>query len=262
MTNSLIQALAEAETNADVGGNEVDYVRWATEKFRNEDGSLNVEALARGKYESDVRFIPQLQQEKQGVLDELKTRESLQSFMQKWEQQRQGSTNSPVTTPSESPNNSNSSNTNPVDIQSILAQVDNHIVNRQREQIAQANVKQVRDALVSKWGAQSVTKLQAKAQELGVSTDFLFGVAQSSPKAFLELVLDKAPASPPVAPNSYVPPRNQSISQPVINTGGAHKTKKQWDNLRKTMNPVKYWSKETQMQYYADAAALGDKFDE
>lgn len=261
-TSNLFQALQEAETNAsNVDGTEIDYVSWAKSKFTGADGALDINALAKGKWESDMKFVPRILEENSEMRKEIETRVSLQDFMDKWESSRTSAPVSTSSTPASVESNATvtTKSLSTVDIEKL---VDEKLTKKQREQIARANVAQVTQALVEKWGTGHVEKLRTRAQTLGVNDQFLAEVAERSPKAFLELVLGGAPAAPN-APVSSIPPRSSTRTPhpTVVHTGttGGHKTKREWDEVRRT-SPQEYWKVSTQQQVIKDSNALGDEF--
>ena len=256
MTN-LLQSLENATTTS--APQDVDYVAWATEKFRTEDGTLDVAALAKGKYESDVNFIPRLTTELQDARKEAATRASLADFMDKWEQTRSVNTNTQVTPPGESQTQMSNQNTlTAADIERLAEEKWNK---KNQEAIAKSNIDKVTKTLTDKWGSGARGKLEEKAKSLNVGLDFLQSIAMRSPEAFLEIVLDKAPAAPPVAPGTFVPPKSNINSQATLNTNGSHKTRKQWNDERRKMRATEYWTPEVQNAILNDKIALGADFD-
>ena len=139
--------------------------------------------------------------------------------------------------------------------------VEAKLTKTQREQIAQSNFKSVQEVLRKAYGDQAALRVKARTEELGLSVDDATAMAAKTPKAFLELVLDKAPASPPSAPGSYIPPRNNINPSATLNTNGQHKTRKQWNDARRSMKAAEYWTPDVQNAILADMNALGDKFD-
>lgn len=259
MTN-LLQSLEATPVTPEAPTGNVDYVAWATEKFRQPDGTLDVAALARGKWESDINFVPRVLTELQEARKEAQTRASLEDFIEDYKAGRNVQTNTSGTPPVESPAQ-NSSQTAPTTLADIVKQVEQNLSQKQAEQQAQKNIDISTKALQAKWGAQARDKVIAKAQELEMSVDALTSIAARSPKAFQELVFDKAPAAPPVPAGQYVPPRSNTNANTVLNTAGA-KTRKQWNDMRRTMSANKYWTPEVQDQILADKTALGSKFDQ
>lgn len=254
MTN-LLQALETPQTPQ--GESNVDYVAWATEKFKTEGGELDVAALARGKWESDTSYVPKLLNELQEARKDAQTKASLEDFIDEYRNsQRTAQPNTPVISPVESqPNNSSISE---ADIERL---VETKFTNKQREQIAQANIKSVRDDLTSKWGSGASEKYKARAKELEMSEDQLTNLAIQSPKAAINLLLGSTPASPPIAPGSYIPPRNNINPGSTLNTNGQHKTRRQWNEARRSMKASEYWTPDVQNAILADMTALGDRFD-
>lgn len=259
MTTNIFQALQEHETNTPAE-HEIDYVSWAKDKFKTPEGELDLTALARGKWESDMKFVPKILDENKEMRREIETRVSLQDFMDKWETARSAPANSstPTGVGENNAHSQSSPNTNTLTQADIARLVEEQLTSKQREQIAKANVAQVTSALVEKWGSGYVDKLRTRAKAIGVDDNFLASVAEKSPKAFLELVLGNAPASPASPIGQYTPPRSTYAPAPALNTG-PHKTKRQWDELRRK-DTKEYWKVATQQQIIKDADALGDAF--
>lgn len=264
MTTDIFQAAQEvSQTSASTnqGDNqEVDYIKWATDKFRKDDGTLDVLALAKGKWEADTKFVPQLTNELSEARKEVKLRTSLEDFMDKFEAQRAQQTNTQVTNPDESStaNNASQSSFSTDDYRKVAEEV---FTQKQREQIAATNIRKVSEELYAKWGEHTVDKLKSRARELGVNETWLNSIAQQSPKAFLELVLDRAPAAPGEPPSTYVPPRTNTNTTSTLHTNPAGaKTRKEWNDIRRKMKASEYWTPEVQQKILADMHVLGDKF--
>lgn len=254
MTN-LIQSLGEIDQTPE----DIDYVQWAKLKFSNEAGELDIAALAKGKYESDIKFIPKLTSELQEVRREATTKASLEDFMQQYEARR-AQTNTQGNPPQERQAD-NQSSTQGLTEEQIRKISSDEWVKRNQEAQANANINKVKTTLADKWGSGAKEKLEARAKALNVGLDFLEQVAVRAPEAFLELVLDKAPTSPPINPNSSNPPRTNTNSQSVLNTNGNHKSRKQWNDIRRKSGSNSFWTPENMRMMLTDQEALGDAFD-
>lgn len=86
------------------------------------------------------------------------------------------------------------------DVATLVAQT---LETLQKENSAKDNVSKVRQELTKIWGDNISTKLKEKATELNISERFLAQVAESSPTAFLKLVLEDKPTT---NPNTHTPP--------------------------------------------------------
>ena len=93
--------------------------------------------------------------------------------------------------------------------------------------------------------------MKLKAQELGVSVEFLQSVAAQSPKAFLaQLGLDNTSNQAPV-----VAPRNDINPRALNETSGRVKegTYAYYENIRKT-DPKAYYSPKIQIEMHRNVA--------
>lgn len=129
---------------------------------------------------------------------------------------------------------------------------------RERETAAK-NISDATDRLVQTFGdeAAAKAKVQAKAQELGVSVGFLMDVATKSPAAFYaQMGLDAAPRQVP-GPRSDV---NTAALQ-AQTQGGQVKpgTYAFYEEMRKT-NPKLYKSPKVQLEMHNQALANPDTF--
>lgn len=107
------------------------------------------------------------------------------------------------------------------------------LVKKEAEAQAGMNRKKVQDTLRDKFGSDAQLVLNQKAQELGVSLDYLAGVANDSPSAFFRLVgVDVSQPTP--TPSA---PRSTTSVAPANNSRVAY-----WDNMKKT-NPMEYFNK-------------------
>lgn len=218
-----------------------------------------VEDLARGKFESDNRFIPQITKENDSLrrrVQELETqaqeRIALEDFM---EEVRKTTLRSDD--PVEPTTSSQTNNSSPISQAEIDARIAAQLkYQREREQ-AQANVSIIAQELTKHWGPGFQQKLIVKAQELGLSQEFLAGVAEKSPKAFLNIVLDKTNTEAPRNdPNSAVPPRTQMTVTPKDES---IRNQSYYEKLKKT-DPKFYNSEQRRVQMHKDAQRLGEAF--
>lgn len=116
------------------------------------------------------------------------------------------------------------------------------------------NVKFVKDALVSAFGRNYVQRLKDRADELGVSVEYLSELSKTQPKVVLSLI-----GTPERQPPPGTPPR------PALDTGRTfvdrrnERNYKYYNNMRKT-DPKKYFAPKTRMEMHNDAMRLGDAF--
>jgi hypothetical protein len=129
-----------------------------------------------------------------------------------------------------------------------------------QEEVVQAqNIRSVANRLTEVYGSPDKARevVVAKAEELGLSVEFLQSVASKSPKAFFaQLGLTDAPS------------QNQNSSRSDVNTAALANTSSSapkqgsyasYETMRKE-NPKRYFSAEIQNQMFVDAKRLGDAF--
>lgn len=114
---------------------------------------------------------------------------------------------------------------------------------KEAEARAKTNREKVQDTLRERLGADAQIVLNEKAKELGVTLDYLAGVANNSPSAFFRLI--GVDSSQPVSPTP-VAPRSTEAIPPKSNSRTAY-----WENIKKT-NPLEYFSKENTMKRHKE----------
>lgn len=217
------------------------------------------EDLAKAKMESD-RFIDQLKGELAGIRQELSTRQTLEQLIDKFGSKRDHDT--------DHGNNQNSNggdgdnNVKSLTEEDINRMVEEKLSNAERTRVHNSNIETVRKALVESFGSDYVTHLKAKADELGVTEEYLQSMAKETPKAFLKLVeADKASGASRVANSLFSPP--SGLPSPARSPSGFSPTgtpkKSFYDELKKK-NPSEYWSPAVQNKMHKDAIALGESF--
>lgn len=202
------------------------------------------EDLARSKLEAD-RFIDQLKRENEEMRKEVQEKISMDEFMTKV---RDG------LTPANPPEGSRDTPQNPKpdtpDLEKAIAEA---IIKREAYNKNQSNLQKVEQVLSEKWGEQAQTKLNQKARELGVSVDYLKGLATNSPDLFYTAVgIAGTKAAPTVTP-----PASQRA--PQLQTQGGDRGPDYYAQL-KANDRKKYFSQEVQMQQYRDMMANPEAF--
>jgi hypothetical protein len=137
----------------------------------------------------------------------------------------------------------------PADIDKLI---DEKLLQKQRREQVQANVQTVATELTKVWGPNFQTQLVQRANDLGLSQEFLGSVAERSPKAFLSLILTETKKT---NPNVDVAPKT-TISKSVI-PGDGVRNKTYYDKLRKQVGNL---SVEQRAQMHKDAQRLGEEF--
>lgn len=231
----------------------VNYVEYVTSKFKTEEGALDVEALARGKYESDA-FIAKLQAEQADLRKDLETRLALEEYlaktMNKEPSNPESSSNSGQPAPVEQANKGTA-----IDENTIQELIRKTLHSENTKTTETQNLETTRSELMKAWGRDYSGKLEEKAKELGLGKEFLNKLAAQSPKAFLSLV--GAEIKGPVD-TGYAPPSTGARPQVGGNPVGV-KNKAYYDKLKKA-DPKTYWSAKTQAEMHKDAIRLGESF--
>lgn len=204
--------------------------------------------LAKSKAEADA-FIERLKTEQAGLRAELKTRVSLQEFMDKMNTTPQSSA-----TNQETPSTATGEEPKPI----TVADLDNILEQRDQQRKQVQNLDFTKQKLIEAWGPSYATELKKRAQDLGgLGPEFLDDLAKKQPNAFLKL-LDVTPiqVETPVQNTLFSPPQSSVRTTSVTNN---NKDWKYFENLRKN-NPSQYWSAETQNDMFNNAKALGENF--
>lgn len=223
--------------------NEVNYVEEVKKKFANETGELDIEKLARGKYEAD-EFIKRVTAENEQLRLKAEQGMALEDFYKKVKgEPTVGDNGHPIVDPKEL------SPASPEDIEKIIRETLSKAENERR---AQTN----RDVVVSKlnevWGDNATKELNSAARTLGMSVEDLRDVGLRSPDALFRMIGLSTPSAPSgtVAPTGGFNIRSES--------GGA-RTQKFYSEMRRT-NPKLYNDPKTQAQEMRDALKLGTAF--
>lgn len=213
-------------------------------RFKKEDGSIDVDKLLEAKYHAD-KHIKNIETEQAELREDLKARTTLEDLMTRIEASKnhvnsEQQINTPVTPTSE------------VDIDK---RVDAKLSAWQTAQLHEQNVRYVESELQKNWGPDYSSKLRAKARELGESETDLAIIAQTKPKAFLAMMgATKQDSLFNAAPSSQV--------RTDVNNKSQGKTYKDFSKLRRE-NPTLYWDPATQKEMHRLAneyAARGEDF--
>lgn len=129
------------------------------------------------------------------------------------------------------------------------------IANRDSETRKAENINKTAEVMTKHYGSpdKANAAIHRRAQELGVSADWLRDAASQSPAAFL--------ASMGVDPNGRSNSTPGFSNEVNLGTSGSQKKDfSYWENLRKTMPSSKFWSSEVQAAMRTARRELGDKF--
>lgn len=207
------------------------------------------EDLARSKHEADL-FIEQLKRETREMREELQKRLSLEEFADQFSRKTQQNQNAD--------SSSNESETRedqitqeqrtPQDIEAFLEQ---KLTEREKSQKAQSNLNSVFEEMEKRYGSAANKAINERAKELGVNVQFLKGIAESSPKAFLDLFPQRQQS------DDFSPPPS-AVNRPASSGNGAKKFK-DYEKMRKE-NPREYYTPRVQMEIFEQAKRQGESF--
>jgi hypothetical protein len=220
----------------------------------------SVEDLAKGKLESD-QFIQRLQQENEGIREELKTRVTLQEFMDQMNQQaKQVPQKAAEETPSafeQAPAEPQKSGISPEDLESLL---EKKLSEREQISNSQRNLKQVTAKLNEVFGPSYISEVKKKAAELGVGEKFFDNLAKTQPNAFLKL-MDVNESTPVHRVADGSPPASQvNTSANTSNFGSSTKRNMAYYDKIRESDPNRYWSSSVQNEMHNEALKQGEEF--
>ena len=202
------------------------------------------EALARGKQESDT-YITQLQTENHGLREDLDKRMTSEEVLTKIREEAAASS---VTA---------GENTTPQlgksDITELVKQV---LESTRTEESNTRNFNDVDQRLISVYGDKAGDWLAGKAQELGLSVDFLADVAKASPDAFYNTVGLSSTTTNTTASVTTGTVNTETVTQVTEASGIKPNTMKYFDAI-KAENPRKYWTPAVQNALFAAREEMG-----
>ena len=214
----------------------------------------DAEALARGKFESDT-YIETLERKLDDInkeLDQRMTAKEIADQIRSEMRPEQSSEQAHQRDRENEQGNQNQANQNfsTDDIERLL---EKKLEERSKTTRSQANIAEANKVLRDKIGATANQYLQGKADEMGVSLEYLKEQAAVSPKAFFNLIgLNQ---SQPTA-TGFNPP-SSSVSTP--DSGTSERTKAYYDKLYRE-NPKLRVDKKTTIQEHRDMQRLGERF--
>lgn len=215
----------------------------------------DVAALAYGKLNSDIH-ASRLENELKELREDLAKRVTLEEVLTKINQNKQVEQN----VDNQNGNATPAPTLTKEQLEALIAsKVAEKINETAQERDAREAFDQVKKSLSSEWGADWQAKLEAKRQELGLGKDWMTQLAGSQPKAFLTLVGVTAPKTQGAVSPFDVSPGGVNTSALSNNSHRGEKTKAYYNKLRET-DPVKYNSKSTKDEMYAQAMKLGESF--
>jgi molecular chaperone GrpE (heat shock protein) len=209
------------------------------------------EMIAKGKLEADA-YITNLERQLQELKEDLTKTKSEQDYAKQLLETIQNGKLPSASGGEDSPKEDTSTQTedttlDPSKLEELIAQT---LDKRTAAQRAQDNLNKVDSRLNESYGTDAQNAVQAKAQELGLSVDYMKSIAEQSPDAFFSLMGSPKPAQ------SASPPKGSVNSEAHFKPG--ERNYAYYAKIRKE-NPVAYYSPETQRQMFADAKAAKQK---
>lgn len=212
----------------------------------------SVEDLAKGKAESDEYIKMIIKQKDTLSNDYLKlkadydARASLEEMLDK-RQSQEPNANTP------NANNNQPQQTDSLDIDKLI---ESRMSAREKQRLAEENVKKAKDILREKLGNRYADTLRTKMEELDLTEDEMYSLAARSPKAFVRTLGLEDPK--PQQPAFQSPPSSQynsSTFKPVT-----EKRTWSWYQDLKLKDPKAWLDPKIQTQMYHDAQRMGADF--
>lgn len=210
-----------------------------------------VEDLAKGKYESDEVFVPQITRENKELRDTVSKQATMQELLDQLDTRAR---QNPVTTPGQDEGTRETPATPAASKQELMEMV-RQIANEERTQATeQQNLNTAVQSLQKVWGNSWQQKLVSKQQELGLSQEFMDSIALKSPAALLKLVGADVPVQMG-NPNAHVAPQTRVAIAPD-DLRSPVKNEAYWENMYKK-DPALYTSPAMVLERHKSAIKLG-----
>lgn len=207
----------------------------------------DAELLARGKWEAD-KMIERLINENKGMRQDLESRVTLEQVIDKIDKLNSSNGNDGEPNPLDGHRSgSNEANdTHKINEEEILRKAEELFERKLRSETEESrkrsNLDTAINTLKDNWGDEWQKELNAKAQELEVSKEFLTSLATQNPSSFLKIV-GGTERKYKQDPNKGNPPQNRVNSNAQPMSG-----REDWDYFKKMRKeqPHVYWSPSTQ----------------
>ncbi len=212
----------------------------------------DVQAAARALAEKEA-FIQRLQNEQAQLRSDLNQRVTLEEFMDRM------ASNKDRIPPANQPDGDGSERNPPassLDDAGIQSLIDDRLAAAREQDRRKANSAAVKRELEKAYGKGYLNTLKAKADELGLETQFLSDLAATHPKAFLDLVLPKS--NQRGEDGGVAPPRT------VVNSGGYNPNTNErgysyYEKMRRE-NSKLYYTPKIQNEIHREAQRQGLSF--
>lgn len=207
----------------------------------------DAEALAKGKLEAD-NYIEQLKAQLAEVEAKVRGEENLEQMLAKIAEKQKPTQSDPVV-------EANQPAKPAMTDDELAAKVRAMLEDKDRQTVITNNVTEVANRLVDVYGSEAAANeyVRKRAQELGVSVEFLQDVAARSPKAFYETVRVEAPSS------SAGPTKGDVNAQALQkHSPGVKPNTYRWYQELRRSDPAAY--SKMQLQMHNDALKNPDAF--
>jgi len=199
------------------------------------------EDLAKGKKEADA-FIEQLKSENAQMREEMGKRPTMDDIQDIMKLQNDNQANNPELT-----------------AEALNTIVDSRVKTIKTEELEHLNVSQASDRMVELYGSKASEQVSNKAKAMGVSVQYLQGLAGKSPDMFYSIMgVDKESSNTSVAGNQTA----QGSNTEQFNTETYGTKVGTWDSYEKLRkeDPRKYFSPQVQNEIFKMRKELGENF--
>lgn len=209
--------------------------------------------FANALVEKDL-FIEQLKRENAEARDAAVKAANQEEFLKRLEEVTQRKSLDPKDPPTERKDEPTVTGVKIEDVEKMLEE-------REAKKAAEANLNSVVSKLQELFGDDWRSRVQSKAKELGVGTQFLTDIATKTPQAFYRLLgVDEAPTAP--AADVFAPPRSNVNTSAPLPQGGK-KDYQYFSRMRAEKGEAWYFSLPVQQEIWKaakDAEKRGEQF--
>lgn len=250
MTNPLFADQADLDNTPDDQNEGVDP---AAELIGEGKKYKDLTAAAKALLEKD-RFIERLKAENAEARGALRGEAKMDEFLEKLRAaQNSGTASTSVTTQGEPSTNQNPNNneTKALTVDEVQKLMDARERAAAEQRNLDASITKVREA----FGANYKVVMTQKAEELGMTQEYLLNLAKTQPKAFAKLV------EADVAPQGRASPPTSSVNTAALgNKRSGEKNSAYYSALRKQIGDAEFFKPSIQNQLHKDAQRLGEAF--
>lgn len=255
MTDTLLSTDSVDKTKDD-NKNYLDLLVGDGKKFK------DVEALARGKYESD-QYIPVLIKSLDEQREEMeRLRKEYLELKQEYDSRARlddlldNLDKSPNTRSDTLPNAANDVKQPTIDPKEIESLVSRKIQEHEMTRKEQENFNLVRDRLKERFGDNYQNILKESMEALGLGENFVNELARKHPQVFFKTFgIDSNNSSR----EQFLPPPSSSNLSATFSPKTEKRTWSYYQKMKRE-NPTLYWDPKTRVQMHRDALTLGDEF--